>query len=190
MKKLLLSSLLAPILFTLGCGGSEGKPGTTIVGLDVSDSAAGQKGSFYNATVEGLMALPLDSNTIVYRFDAKPAEVHSGNPPASQEEAAKLIKRAVEHRTDQKGTNLAKLILLIDKRIEETAPPVEIRLFTDCGIELMTEAERQSVKRITTRWQEDNRISKVTFSGLRDGYREDIRSMVNVGPAKLEITNL
>jgi hypothetical protein len=185
-----LSNLLIISLVIGGCVGQAAKGGTKIVAIDTSDSAAGQKGTFYQATMDGLMALPLEDYTVVYRFDAKPAEIHSGPPPASTEEAAKLLKRAVEHRTDQKGTNLAKLILLMDRRLDELTTPIEIQIYTDCGIELMTEAERQSVKRITSRWHEDNRITKVSFLGLRDGYREDIRSMVAVGSDKLEIDNL
>jgi hypothetical protein len=194
MKKPLSSSLWAAALLMggLACGPGDARPqvGTTFVAIDTSDSAAGQKGTFYQATLDGLMALPLDSTTVVYRFDAKPAEIHSGSPPHSTEDAAKLLKRAVDHRTDQRGTNLAKLILLISQRIDESPTPAEIIIYTDCGTELMTEAEKQSVQRMTGKWAADARVRKLTFLGVRDGYREQLRDMIKVGPGKFGFGSL
>jgi hypothetical protein len=181
---------LALAFLAIGCAAGPRESGTMFVAIDTSDSAAGQKGAFYNATLDGLMALPMNSSTVVYRFDAKPAEIHSGPPPESTEEAAKLLKRAVQYRTDTPGTNLAKLVQLIDGRLPEAPAPIDLRLFTDCGIELMTEAEKEKVKRTTIKWSHDSRVRSVTFYGVRDGYREELRRMVRLGPDKFAFEEL
>lgn len=192
MKRLSFpSSVILAGLALLGCGGGDAAPkGSVVVAIDTSDSAIGKKGAFYKATLDGLMSLPMEDETVVYRFDAKPAEIHSGPPPESNEEAAKILKRAVEYRTEQKGTNLAKLILLIDQRIDQLKAPIEVRIYTDCGIELMTIAEKQSVERITTRWSKDERLHRLDFIGVRDGFREPLRNMVKLPPEKLGFGDL
>lgn len=190
MKRLLFSSLIVAVVLA-GCAPEQGTGSDTVViALDTSDSAVGQHRGFFAAATDDLMSFPAHATLIVYRFDAAPAEAHTGDMPESMEEAAALVKRVVSHRTNTKGTNLRKLLDQIDQRLPELEPSTTIRIYTDCGTELMTDADRKQVESITARWDGDTRLAKLEFIGVRDGHREELREMIKLGPKKFSIHQL
>jgi hypothetical protein len=173
----------------VGCDtvASVPKAGSVFIALDTSESAGIMQGKFGTQISDELMALPLGVHTMVFRFDSSPAEVYAGKPCASRDEAANLIKTTMKHRSQTRGTNMAKLVTLFAKRLEEVPSPVEVRIYTDCGVELMSKADKERVRKTTAAWATDPRISGVKIIGLRSGYREEVRDLVQLGPDKLEL---
>ena len=172
-----------------GCDTIEAVPksGSVFIALDTSESAGIMKGKFGTQISDELMALPTDVRTMVFRFDSSPAEVYAGKPSASRDEAANLIKSTMLHRSQTKGTNMARLFALFQKRLDDVPKPVEFRIYTDCGVELMTKAEKDYVRKTTLAWESDPRISGVKVIGLRSGYREEVRDLIQMGQDKLSL---
>jgi hypothetical protein len=166
---------------------AQGAVRTYLVAVDTSDSAKVTQTEFGRQIRDELTAFPLSCELRLFRFDSAPAEVSSGPPPERDNEAALLLKEVFKHRSKTPGTNMAKLVRLLDSHLDGVRSPVEIRIYTDAGTELMTEAERDDVRKKTAQWGQDDRVARVEVTGLRDGQRETIRDIFRLPPEKLKL---
>ena len=187
-----LTKLLPLIGLLVGCAKDgpaavKGSPSLELLAVDTSGSAVAEHPRFFGEAAQAIMDMPEASRLYVYRFDAAPAEVHSGEPPATQEDASDMLNKALSHRTATKGTNLAKLFRLMDRQIESHQGPVWVLVFTDAGTELMSSSERMEVRTITKRWAGSDRLQAVEFVGVVDGQREALRDMVAISGDRLKI---
>lgn len=185
---------LLSLLVVSGCKSGDAqakaqKPETVLIALDTSESAREFHKGFFASITDRLLTLPTETHVEVYRFDSSPAEVYSGPPANTREEAALLIKRVLEYQSGTEGTNLARLCTLLDSRLASLDQSAEIEIYTDCGIELMSNEDRELVKEVTTKWAENQKVKTVRIIGLRDGFREDIRELVALNEDKLSLEN-
>lgn len=51
----------------------------------------------------------------------------------------------------------------------------------------MTTSEKESVKKITTAWASNQSVKSLTLYGVNDGFREQLRDMINMPSEKFEI---
>lgn len=179
----------ALLLAAAACAPSAEDPGvkTHLVAVDTSESAGIMHDAFGGRVRDELAGLPLEVELRLFRFDSSPAEVASGPPPDRDSEAAKLLKQVMAHRSATKGTNMAKLVALLDRHLAEVATPAKITIYTDCGVELVTPQERKAVQETTRQWSTDPRVASVRIVGLRDGYREEIRDLFQLSPDKFQL---
>lgn len=162
-------------------------PQAVYIAVDTSESARPMHKQFFNQISEELSSLPMSAHVEVFRFDSRPAEVYSGQPTDTKEEATMMLKRVLEHHTETEGTNLAKLLNEIDNRIKNNGDNRAVEVYTDCGIEKMTAAEKDQVRTLTKRWSDDPSFVKLSLIGVRDGFREELRKMLDLDESKLEI---
>lgn len=173
--------ILAVLLLGLvvsACDKTEPFRGTNIAAIDTSESSREQIGFYQTAVRETGMNADLESQFIVFRFDSSPAEIHSGQPPQSMEKATEIVNKVLEHQSRTPGTNLAKLFAAIDKRVKGLPQPIRVTVYTDCGIENMSAEDKGKVTAIVQRWHDDSLVESLTFSGLRDDYKLQIREII------------
>lgn len=195
-----LAGLAVAVVLITGCSapdtiarGDDSRPWnwkearSFFVALDTSASAQIMHKQFGKIQQNHLMTIPMDATLRLFRFDSSPAEVSSGQPPARETDAAKLLKSVFAHRSKEDGTNMALLIELLDKHVDEVRPPVEITIYTDAGIENMTAMEKAAVRAVTGRWATDDRVLGVRVVGLRDGWREPVRELLRLPPIKFAV---
>ncbi len=176
------------LLALIGCGSesTESGPKAYFVAVDTSKSAKPFHGEMFKYASEVLMTAPMSSNVTVYRFDSTPAEVYSSVPPGSTEEAGILLNKTLQHTSKTDGTNLQKLIVSIDQRIATVNGASRVVILTDCGVEMMTAQEKEQVKRITAKWDEQGSVDKISLKGVQPGFREELRELLRVSPSRLE----
>ncbi|MCW5938583.1 MAG: hypothetical protein KF884_06460 [Fimbriimonadaceae bacterium] len=198
VRRAFSSALLATALLG-GCSTPEGSGSTAdlgnasnlvktyLVAVDTSESAAVTQSEFGGKIRDSLAALPMSCELRMFRFDSSPAEVYSGRPPERENEAAMMLKSVFQHKSQTPGTNMGKLVRLLDKHLNEVPTPVEVWICTDAGTEMTTTAERAEIRATTARWSHDVRVAKVRVIGLRDGERETIRDLFRLSPEKLNL---
>ncbi|MCB0825682.1 MAG: hypothetical protein KDC26_05795 [Armatimonadetes bacterium] len=146
--------------------------------LDTSESAKEIHADLGSDMRYELMQVPANGQVVVFRFDSSPAEVHAGSPPSSEEETVHLIKRMMEHSSNTNGTNLARLLKVMDESQKRIGKPFAISIYSDCGIENMTQEEIASAQEIVKRWESDSKFQGMTLYGIRDGWREKFRQII------------
>lgn len=172
-----------------GCSGAVAQTDLPAIyfALDVSESSKDFYERFAGELSDRLLRTPRGSTTAVFRFDSAPAEIHSGAPPETLEEAAHIIKKTEAHSTETDGTNLAKLFDEIDKTQKRVGKRFSLVIFTDCGIEKMTGAEKVRARELVNGWEADGSLISIQLVGIRDGWREPIREILQLPDAQLEI---
>lgn len=171
-----------------GCADSTEPQFVTVMAIDTSGSATAHHKKMFQKAAEIIQTAPARQPFYLYRFDARPAEVFSEPPPSGQEHIAELLNSVMKHRTDVEGTNLAELLVIMNKRVASLGDrSVKVVIFTDCGTERMDTLAVESAKRIAETWSRQHSIHSVTFYGVADGHRETIRSLLEALGGKLEI---
>ena len=66
----------------------------------------------------------------------------------------------------------------IDRRIPEWTKPVSIRIYTDCGTELMSQDEFRQMLKLTESWKEQGTQPEISFVGVDTGFRETLRNSI------------
>ena len=114
------------------------------------------------------------------RFDTDPAEIYSGETPASEEDAAKILKKVLPVSQSKPGTNLLKLVRQLDELGKVDALPLIAFVYTDCGFEEMTNQELDECKELTASWAKASKQVEFRFIGVEDGYREKLRKLIAI----------
>lgn len=186
---------------SLGCGGpARGDVAPTagqaaaakevrIYAVDTSMSAVPKHGEFFKQIQDEWSAVPLDEKIYLYRFDSACAEVRSEPVPPTKEGMREILEKTLHHRSQTEGTNLAKLVVQINKKLAGVELPGRILIFTDCGTENMTPEQEEQVRRITTEWNERHEISEVVVVGVDGGYREKLRDLIRLPDSAFRIVD-
>lgn len=126
---------IVAIISLTGCVGKSepSNEPTMIMAIDTSGSAAKDHGAIFAKCSDMIQAMPEGKSLFLYRFDSSPAEVYSQEPPTGSDDIAEILNKVLEHKSATKGTDLAKLFVLVDKRIQDLNVPVQVAVFTDCG---------------------------------------------------------
>ncbi|MGI8924461.1 MAG: hypothetical protein ACR2HJ_10560 [Fimbriimonadales bacterium] len=164
-----------------GCGSlSASSPSyqTRAFAFDTSGSAKDKHETFFNRGLHDMMADTRDTRLVVYRFDVLPQEAHEGDSFGNDEEVARLMKEVFTRTAGRRGTNLFKLFEGIDRRLPQWPQPVSIRVYTDCGTELMTKDEFARLLAMTRRWKANGSPPDLTFVGVETGFRETLRGYI------------
>lgn len=157
---------------------SSRSAGTYVIALDTSGSAADARGRFFRRAREIIMRAPADALVELYRFDSDPAEFYSGPPHQTDEEASMELKRGLDRRSRVDGTNMLKLFQRIDRRLPDYTGRVSIWVFTDCGIEKMTQKDLAEMARLTALWAARGTVEKIRLVGVEPGHREKLRDNI------------
>src|SRR5688572_3953728 len=159
---------IAGALFASGCGKAEAtsEAGTRVYAFDTSGSAKDVHEQFFNRGLHDMTGGNGRAKFVVYRFDITPQEAYQGTSFANDEAAAKLLKSTFDRSAGAKGTNLLKLFESIDSRLPELNKPISIRVYTDCGTELMSKDEFQQLRNLTQKWMDEGVNPTVTFVGV------------------------
>ncbi|MEO7454142.1 MAG: hypothetical protein ABIV13_05200 [Fimbriimonadales bacterium] len=167
-------------LFAGGCGTAEAttEAGTRIYAFDTSGSAKDAHEQYFNRGLHDLTSGDGRAHFVVYRFDVRPQEAYQGSSFGNDEEAAKMLKSTFDRSAGAKGTNLLKLFEELDKRLSGWSKPMSIRIYTDCGTELMTQSEFKQLKALTQKWVDGGVNPRVSFVGVDTGYREMLRNHI------------
>lgn len=198
-SKLLFSLVVGALCLGTGCSSSGSPTGrqaadsadlTTLMAFDTSGSAVEYHAKMFKRASQEIQNLPENKYLYLYRFDSAPAEVFSEPPPAGMEDISKLLNGLLKHRSATDGTNIAKLIVAMDKRLAELTEKVNVVIFTDCGTEAMSTLDCEYAKRITERWGKKELVKSVKIVGVADGHREKLRELILVGPGVLSILSL
>ncbi|MBV6459029.1 MAG: hypothetical protein HONBIEJF_02168 [Fimbriimonadaceae bacterium] len=184
----------AACLACLGCGEpgivadgkSADKPLVTFIAVDTSASARNYHSSLFSAAKSELGKVPSKEQVYVFRFDHDPAEVFSG-PPPDQEKAPHVIRELMKHQTAKEGTNLARLLVRVDRAMTANSCRGRLVIFTDSGTELMTREEKDQVRSITRGWGEQGSVVEMRFVGVSGGQREALRDMIELPIERLKI---
>lgn len=179
VKKSRIVAAALILLLLSACNPPAEFKGTHVAAIDTSESSRDQIGYYQAAVRDTGMSASLESNFIIYRFDSSPAEIHSGKPPQTLEEATHIVNKVVGRQSDTDGTNLAKLFSVIDKRLPSLPQPVRLVVYTDCGIENMTPEEKAQVTQTVAKWKDENLLESLTFAGLRDEFKLQIREIID-----------
>lgn len=183
LRSFSLAVLACALLPGCGAGWAEGtgvpgsaNVGTRVVAVDVSQSAKDHWETLFPTARRLAEETRQGTRLAVFRFDVSVAEVYDGDGVLDAAEAGKLLKPLVEHRANTGGTNLALLVRRIEDRAKFWPAPVEVNVVTDCGTELMSQADQQYVRDIVESWRTDGRV-KMRFHGVGTGHREAIRAL-------------
>jgi hypothetical protein len=140
----------------------------------------------FKRAIDLIIQVPEGESLYLYRFDSTPAEVMSEPPPLNREGIAQILNETLEHRSATDGTNMAKLLSRMDRRLREVSKPAYIAVFTDCGTEMMSTADVKAVEELTSKWAQDDLVTKVVFYGVEAGQREKLQDMIKM-PGKVEM---
>ncbi len=171
---------------------SSGQVGTTgekenlCIALDTSGSAEASRLAY----LKSMRSLVVDSrfaNLTLFRFDSNPAEIYSGTVMPNEEEASVFLAKYVKYSAGTEGTNLLKLLNLIDKQVKRTARPTEIVILTDCGFENMPNKELEETKLLVKTWTDNPKIKSIVVKGVADGNREKLRALFDAAADKFSI---
>ena len=175
-----LAVFISGALFAGGCGTAEAtsEAGTRVYAFDTSGSAKDVHEQFFNRGLHDMTGGDGRAKFVVYRFDIAPQEAYQGGSFGNDEEAAKLLKDTFDRSAGAKGTNLLKLFESIDRRLPEWTKPIGIRVYTDCGTELMTKAEFVQLKELTQKWVDQGINPRLSFVGVDTGHRETLRNHI------------
>ena len=175
-----LAVFISGALFPGGCGTAEAtsESGTRVYAFDTSGSAKDVHEQFFNRGLHDMTGGDGRAKFVVYRFDIAPQEAYQGGSFGNDEEAAKLLKDTFDRSAGAKGTNLLKLFESIDRRLPEWNKPIGIRVYTDCGTELMTKAEFVQLKELTQKWVDQGINPRLSFVGVDTGHRETLRNHI------------
>jgi hypothetical protein len=175
-----LAVFVSGALFAAGCGTAEAitEAGTRIYAFDTSGSAKDAHEQYFNRGLHDLTSGDGRARFVVYRFDVRPQEAYQGRAFGNDEEAAKMLKGTFDRSAGAKGTNLLKLFEELDSRIADWSTPMSIRIYTDCGTELMTQAEFKQLRALTQKWVDSGVSPRVSFVGVDTGYRETLRKHI------------
>ena len=171
---------IAGALFAGGCGKAEAtsEAGTRVYAFDTSGSAKDVHEQFFNRGMHDMTSGDGRAKFVVYRFDITPQEAYQGGSFDNDEEVAKMLKDTFDRSAGAKGTNLLKLFESIDQRLPEWNKPISIRVYTDCGTELMSKAEFKQLNALTQKWLDDGVNPTVAFVGVDTGHREILRNHI------------
>lgn len=177
------SALAAALLLAVGCGKAGVAPtpagaaraATRVVVVDVSGSAKDHWAELFPAARELIEETEAGTRLAIFRYDVEIAEVYDGDSVLDGAEAGKKLKPIAQHQANARGTNLAKVFRMVGRRSSEWPAPIELNVVTDCGTELMSDAEKGEVERLAAAWKGKVRVR---FHGVRVGHREEIRKIV------------
>jgi hypothetical protein len=171
---------IAGAFFASGCGTAEAtsEAGTRIYAFDTSGSAKDAHEQFFNRGLRDMTGGNGRAKFVVYRFDVSPQEAYQGGSFSNDEEVANLLKDTFDRSAGAKGTNLLKLFQSIDRRLPQWNKPIHIRVYTDCGTELMSAAEFKQLNQLTQKWVDDGINPNISFVGVDTGYRETLRNHI------------
>jgi hypothetical protein len=167
-------------IYAGGCGtaAANSEAGTRVYAYDTSGSAKDVHEQFFNRGLQDMMSGDGRARLVVYRFDVLPQEAYQGDAFGNDEEAAVLLKGTFDRSAGAKGTNLLKLFQEIDRRVPEWSKPVSIRIYTDCGTELMSPGEFKEMRALTEKWKKAGTLPDISFVGVDTGYRETLRDHI------------
>lgn len=187
--------LFATVFSAMSCASSkattgEGMPASPsdpvlFLAIDTSGSAKEQNKEVFGRATDLVLEAPEGKPVYIYRFDSAPAEVFSEEPPATREDIAKVLNKLMDRSSTTTGTNLYLLFERMEKTLERSSREVRIVVFTDCGFEEMKDKDIEGVKKITKAWNSSDRIESLTFIGVKPGFREQLRDMVEMSDDKL-----
>lgn len=178
-----------------GCGSPEsekngnGLPESkhiVVLAIDTSGSASKIKESLCKRASQDFFATRDNDEVVIYRFDNEPAEIYSGDPPGSEEQAAAKLKSLLPFSQKGEGTNLLKLVEKIDELYRSEKLPMKIFIYTDCGFEEMSNLELDKCKEITSAWGTNHNDIEVDFVGVTDGFREKLRKLVALPRSRIQ----
>jgi hypothetical protein len=186
-RLLLLSAASFACLPLCGCGDAEAKtsrspssgPPITVVAVDTSASAKEIHSELGERAVQLIEGLADGTRLIVFRFDSATAEVFDGPTLRDDAEAAVMLKEAFDRQSKTDGTNLARLLDRVDKRIGAEGGAIDVHIFTDCGTELMSKEDEARAGEVTAAWASSGRVT-VSFHGVKIGHREKIRDLLKI----------
>ncbi|MDQ2985471.1 MAG: hypothetical protein M3R13_01960 [Armatimonadota bacterium] len=175
-----LGIFIAGLIFAAGCGtaSATSEAGTRVYAYDTSGSAKDAHEQFFNRGMQDMMSGDGRARFVVYRFDVRPQEAYQGTSFSNDEEAAMLLKSTFDRSAGAKGTNLLNLFQEIDSRLPDWSKPISIRIYTDCGTELMTSEEFKRMRALTERWKEQGTLPEISFVGVDTGHRETLRNHI------------
>ena len=175
-----IALFIAGALYAGGCGTSVAgtNAGTRVFAYDTSGSAKDAHEQYFNRGLQDMMSGDAKAKYVVYRFDIKPQEAYQGSSFGNDEEAAVLLKSTFDRSAGAKGTNLLRLFQEIDRRLPEWTKPISIRIYTDCGTELMTKDEFNQMLKLTEGWKEQGTQPEISFVGVDTGFRETLRNSI------------
>ena len=184
---LALLIFVAGAYFATGCGTAEAtsEAGTRVYAFDTSGSAQDVHEQFFNKGLHDMTGGDGRAKFVVFRFDSAAQEAYQGGAFANDEEAAKLLKATFDRSAGTKGTNLLRMFESIDHRLVEWNKPIKIRVYTDCGTELMSRAELLKLKELTKTWLDSGINPEITFIGVDTGHRETLRNNIAI-PINIE----
>jgi uncharacterized protein with von Willebrand factor type A (vWA) domain len=157
-------------------GAAKLGPGTRVVMVDVSGSAKDHWEALFPKARRLVEETRQGTRLAVFRFDVSVAEVYDGNGVLDAAEAGKLLKPLVNHQANASGTNLAPVVRRVVERAQDWPKPVVVDVVTDCGTELMSQAEREFVRTTVEAWQASGQV-RLRFHGVTQGHREAIRAI-------------
>lgn len=174
--------LLAGLALLAGC--ATGPTSVAIVAIDASGSAREFFPAFERAARDVNESVPPGGTLEIYRFDRTVNEVHVGAPLDASAFRRKLKEALAPERREQ-GTSLLVLARKLDGRMKAAGShPVALTVLTDCGVETMTKADHEEVRKIVGGW---SGLTRIEFVGLRPLHHEAIRNDFAPLEAKLTI---
>jgi hypothetical protein len=192
MQNIWRSCSITVVVFVLiatlcsGCtsGAAEQQTGSSpsriVLAIDTSGSAEKKRNELYKRASEDFFMTKDSDKIVVFRFDTDPAEIYSGETPASEEDAAKILKKVLPVSQSKPGTNLLKLVRQLDELGKVDALPLIAFVYTDCGFEEMTNQELDECKELTANWAKASKQVEFRFIGVEDGYREKLRKLIAI----------
>jgi len=156
-----------------------------LIGVDTSGSSKQFSKNYHQSLSRFLIDQSPTTHITLFRFDCNTAEVYDGNPPETLEQSSMLLKRVLTHSTDTKGTNLNELFKAFDKSIVKNNFQCLLKIYTDCGVEELTNSDLDNCKILIKNWDENHKVSTIQFSGLQDGNRELLRKICDSKNIKL-----
>jgi len=156
------------------------------IALDTSGSAEASRIT-YLKVMRSLVVDERFADLTLFRFDSNPAEIYSGKMMPNEEEASVFLAKYVKYSAGTEGTNLLKLLSLIDKQIKRTNHPTDIIILTDCGFENMPNKELEETKLVVKSWTSNPNVRSIVAKGVADGNREKLRALFEAAADRFSI---
>lgn len=153
------------------------KAANIVIALDASGSADNKRESFFKLAQIELSSQSQATNVTIFRFDSAPEEVYDGSI-RSGEVMSRFLRQALQQRKESYGTNLYKLLTKIHSVQKRKGSRVGVIVFTDCGVETMTDEQFRLSKQMVKQWYQSKAIEFVKLVGVTRQYRTILRERI------------
>jgi hypothetical protein len=112
---------------------------------------------------------------MLFKFDSTAANVYTGASERTLEEWTKTLKSlGVAKRGTIEGSNLLDLLGEIGRHTEGRTARIVLRVYTDAGIDGITEGQLQNCRKILDEWKAQGRVESFTMIGVKPEWRHQL----------------